>query len=355
MRTGSMVRNTLGLILVLGGSLFLPASGWAQEEHRVRGEEVSVFNLAGSVEIVAGSGNEVVVQVTRGGGDAGRLEIGLAEVEGREALIVRYPSERVVYPELGRGSRTTLRVRADGSFYGEGGSSGSREVELAGSGQGMEAWADLRIAVPDGQDFALFLAAGETHVRNVNGTFLVDTGSGPVEAHSVTGELVIDTGSGDVVVEGFDGELEVDTGSGHVELTDVSGDDLTADTGSGDVTGSGIRAGALSVDTGSGEVVLSGVACPNVTVDTGSGEVELELLQDVDELDIDTGSGSVTVRVPDAVGARMVLDTGSGGIDMGLPLEVQQARRNFLQGVLGDGDGTIRIDTGSGNIRIVAR
>ena len=81
--------------------------------------------------------------------------------------------------------------------------------------------------------------------------------------------------------------------------------------------------------------------------------VELELLEDVDELVVDTGSGAVIIRVPSGLGAEIEVDTGSGGIDVDIPLEVRQVKRNYLRGILGDGRGSIRVDTGSGAIRLI--
>jgi DUF4097 and DUF4098 domain-containing protein YvlB len=69
---------------------------------------------------------------------------------------------------------------------------------------------------------------------------------------------------------------------------------------------------------------------------------------------IDTGSGGVTVRVPASLGAQVELDTGAGGIDVDVALEVREVRRNYMLGTLGDGDGRIRIDTGSGGIRLIS-
>jgi len=348
-------RLTLAMVLILGAGGALPEDGAGQEEHRVQGNEVSVFNLAGNVEVVAGSGSDVVVQVTRGGDDAGGLEVGVREVDGRQSLVIAYPADEVVYPELGRNSKTNLRVRRDGSFFGGGSSSNTREVTISGSGDGMEAWADLRITVPRGHDFALFLAVGETELREVDGTVLIDTGSGAVRALACDGELSIDTGSGAITVEGFQGDLGVDTGSGAVEFIDVQGEDVVVDTGSGSVHGSGVTAGSLGVDTGSGEIILRGVSAPEVILDTGSGSVEIELLADVDELEIDTGSGSVTIWVPSSMGAEVEMETGSGGIDLDVPLEVEVAKRDYVRGILGDGNGSIHVDTGSGGIRIIRR
>ena len=81
--------------------------------------------------------------------------------------------------------------------------------------------------------------------------------------------------------------------------------------------------------------------------------MDLELLTDVEQLVVDTGSGSVTVHAPESLGAMVEIDTGSGGIDLDFPLEVTSVRRDRVQGRLGDGEGTILIDTGSGSIRIL--
>ena len=109
----------------------------------------------------------------------------------------------------------------------------------------------------------------------------------------------------------------------------------------------------VGVDTGSGEIVLRGISVPEVTLDTGSGSVEIELLADVDEMEIDTGAGSVTIWVPSSMGAEVEMDTGSGGIDLDVPLEVSVAKRDYVRGILGDGNGSIHVDTGSGGIRLI--
>jgi hypothetical protein len=331
-----------------------PPGAQGQETHRISGSEVAVFNLAGAVEIVPGSGGDVTVEIMRGGSDASRLEVRTVRVDGWDALVIHYPGDEIVYPEMWRGSRTQTNIADDGTFFGDRGSR-DRRVTISGSGDGMEAWADLRIAVPAGKQFGLFLLVGETSARDVTGDFLLDQGSGGIHVEGAGGRFMIDTGSGAVTVNGFDGDISVDTGSGSVEIHDVQGDDLMVDTGSGEVVGSQISASSVGIDTGSGEVALTRISSSNVMVDTGSGGVELELLSDVQRLEVDTGSGPITIVVPPNLGAEIEADTGSGGIDVDVPLEIREAERNYLRGVLGDGRGSIRIDTGSGEIRIISR
>jgi len=116
-----------------------------------------------------------------------------------------------------------------------------------------------------------------------------------------------------------------------------------------------VIAASLEVDTGSGEIALRGVTASDVTLDTGSGSVEVELLEDVDDVEIDTGSGSVTIWIPSSLGAEVELETGAGGIDLDFPLEVSEVKRDYVRGTLGDGVGSIHVDTGSGGIRLIGR
>lgn len=324
----------------------------AQEVERVSGSSVAIFNLAGRVEITRGSGSDVMVRIARGGSDAASLRVETGTVRGVSTLRIVYPEDEIVYPEMGRGSNTTVTVREDGTFSGWSEGRGDR-VRISGRGNGLEAWADLVIEVPAGRELAVYQAVGEVVAEGVEGELAIDTGSGAVRAVDIAGPLSIDTGSGSVEVRGVEGDLIVDTGSGRVDVFDVRGGEIMIDTGSGRVTGAGLSAESLMVDTGSGSIELESVAAPEISLDTGSGSIDIELLEDVDQLDADTGSGSVTVRAPDGLGAEVEIETGSGGIDLDFPLEVRTIRRDHVQGTIGDGRGEIRIDTGSGGVRLM--
>jgi len=340
------------MVLGLGAAVLLAVGPGldAQEAYRLGSGEVAVYNLAGTVEVVGGSGSDVVVEVTVGGSDAAQLSVEVDEVRGRQTLRVVYPSDQVVYDLRGWNGNTQLNVRDDGTF---GGGRGGDRVRVSSSGRGLEAHADLRITVPAGNELAVYQAVGEITANGVSSDLRLDTHSGAVSAASIRGDLLIDTGSGSVEVEDVTGEVSVDTGSGSVTVDQVNGGEVSIDTGSGRVRGSDITAGSVHVDTGSGGVELNRVGSADVYVDTGSGSVEVELLQDIDRLEVDTGSGSVTVRMPADVGASVEVSTGSGGIDVDLPVQVRSVRRDYLRGEIGDGRGTIVIDTGSGSIGLL--
>lgn len=353
-----ILRRRLVQILPLVPLLISPATTGAQVNDRrtVSGSAVAIYNLAGRVRIEGGGGSDVVVEATRGGADASRLRIETGPRGEWQTLRVIYPSDRIVYPRLGGwGSRTTLRVDEQG-FFDESGdwrARGREHVEIRASGSGLEAWADLRIVVPRGKRVALHLAAGEATVSNVDGDLAVHVSAASITTDRTRGHLRLDTGSGSVRVTDAQGSVNLDTGSGSVTVSDVRGDELRMDTGSGSITGRNIEVQTLSADVGSGGIRLSGLKASRVSLDTGSGGTDVELLTDVDDVNVDAGSGPVSLRLPAGAGAEVEIQTGSGGIETDFPIQVSRWERNYLRGRLGDGKGRIRIDSGSGRVRLL--
>lgn len=330
------------------------ATAQTGERRTLPGDDVAVYNLAGVMRVEGGTGSEVTVEVTRGGADASRLRIESGRIGGRETLRVIYPDRRIVYRQSDSNrwrSRTTLRVDDDGTF-GDGSSRDGRSVDIVSSGDGLEAYADLRVVVPRGKRVSVYLGVGEAKIENVDGDLLVDVSAAPVTSTHTRGKLTLDTGSGEVRVTDAEGEINLDTGSGSVEVSNVRGTRLRMDTGSGRVRGTDVAVDQMELDTGSGGVRLAQVRSKRITLDSGSGSVELDLRSDVESLRIESGSGGVTLGIPESLGASIVIDTGSGGIDTDIPIQVRKAERNYLSGVIGDGKGEIRIETGSGGVRL---
>jgi hypothetical protein len=330
--------------------------------HTVTGDSVAIYNLVGDIRVEgaagpAGTAAGVVVEITRAGRDAGALRIETGPIRGRETLRVIYPDDRIVHPGTRGWWNTEMRVREDGTFgdgdRGRGAWRQGRSVRISSRGDGIEAAADLRITVPRGQTIAVYLGVGRAFVSNVEGRLRVDVASADVTSERTKGELIIDTGSGEVRVTDAEGDVNLDTGSGSVSVTRMRGPSLLIDTGSGEVTATEIDAQDVNIDTGSGGVDLRATRARTVRIDTGSGSVDVQLLQATEEIDIDTGSGSVTVAVPEGLNAQVEIETGSGGIDLGFPVQVRRLESDHVVGQIGDGRGRIRIDTGSGSIRLI--
>ncbi|UCF19459.1 MAG: DUF4097 family beta strand repeat protein [Gemmatimonadota bacterium] len=200
--------------------------------------------------------------------------------------------------------------------------------------------------------------SGPVRAENIGGDTRIDTGSGSVEARAIRGNLNIDTGSGSVEAADVQGdEILIDTGSGKVTLTGASGREIKIDTGSGSVTLEGASARDVEIDTGSGSVRASEIEADNTTLDTGSGSVTLDLIRlSGGQHVIDTGSGGVTVMIPTDASVHVIAETGSGGFNLDVPdAQLRRMSRDHVEVEIGGGGARLEIETGSGSVTLRAR
>jgi DUF4097 and DUF4098 domain-containing protein YvlB len=118
-----------------------------------------------------------------------------------------------------------------------------------------------------------------------------------------------------------------------------------------DVTG--VR-GNLTVDGFSSEIRLTDVGGP-MRVKTFSGEVRVEApgWNDGDDLNINTFSGGVTLRLPASARGNISFDTFSGRFNSDLPVTLSStSRRNFRGSLNGGGNADFTLKTFSGDVTI---
>ncbi|MEW5919038.1 MAG: DUF4097 family beta strand repeat-containing protein, partial [Gemmatimonadota bacterium] len=284
------------------------------------------------------------------------------EVNRREALRVIYPERRITFGSERSGvrrwfDRTEIHVREDGTFGGGGDWrwADRDRYEITSRTGGFEGYADVVVRVPAGRTLEIHLAAGEAAVSRVDGDVIVDVHAAEVTTTNTKGRLTLDTGAGRVRVTDASGSTLIDSGSGDVEITRVSGEDLRIDSGSGSVTGTDVTVADLDVDSGSGSIRLRNVSAKDIMVDSGSGSVDLDLSGDVDRLEADTGSGRFTLHVPESLGAQVTIESGRHALDTDFPMTITRRGDDYVRGTIGDGRGEIRIDTGSGGVRLRRR
>src|SRR5574341_1275246 len=108
------MRSAPLLVLLLGGT----AAAQQTTRHVVTGDNIAIYNLVGTLRLEGGGrGGDVIVEVTRGGGDGGQLRVETGPIRGRETLRVIYPEGDIVYgDENGFWGTTEIRVREDGTF-----------------------------------------------------------------------------------------------------------------------------------------------------------------------------------------------------------------------------------------------
>lgn len=172
---------------------------------------------------------------------------------------------------------------------------------------------DYEITTPKGTDLAASSGSGDIHVRDLGGPAKLNTGSGNIDASGLSGRVGLETGSGDIRAEMLSSSsVKAQTGSGSIRLKNVQSE-LTAGTGSGDMEVEGQPTAAWKLETGSG----------SITLNTGSSRFSL---------DAQTGSGTVHSDPP---------ITTHGNFE-----------HHHIVGDVNGGGPTVRVETGSGDVRI---
>jgi DUF4097 and DUF4098 domain-containing protein YvlB len=146
----------------------------------------------------------------------------------------------------------------------------------------------------------------------------------------------IRTGDGNIDIEEISGETRLHTGDGHIEALRMEG--------------------TVNAESGDGHVRVQG-RFDQLNIHTGDGGVEAEVMQGShmsSSWRLETGDGSVTLRLPETFAADLQLHTGDGGISMDLPAvrNVGRQHEHDLQARLNGGGSVLSVRTGDGSIRV---
>jgi DUF4097 and DUF4098 domain-containing protein YvlB len=150
-------------------------------------------------------------------------------------------------------------------------------------------------------------------------------------------DLAVSTGDGSISAEGLQGEIRLHTGDGSIRATGLAGR-LKADTGDGSVTVRG-RFDVLELRTGDGTI--------DAAAEAGS-RVE-------SAWSLHTGDGSITLRLPEGLGADLDAQTGDGSISIDKSIGVSVSgtiREHSVRGPMGPGGPPLKIYSGDGSIRL---
>jgi DUF4097 and DUF4098 domain-containing protein YvlB len=195
---------------------------------------------------------------------------------------------------------------------------------------------DYEITVPVDTTVRSHSGSGNETIEGTHGNADVTTGSGDVKLSQLTGEIHLQTGSGNVRANEIAGAIRGGTGSGDIEVQEIASGDIDLHAGSGNVSVRGIQ-GGLRAETGSGDITAEGTLASSWEIRTGSGNVHVRVPQNAAfDADISTSSGTLDVNAP-------VTTTVQGRVQEG---------RKHIEGKVRGGGPSLRVKTGSGDIRI---
>ena len=249
-------------------------------------------------------------------------------VKGRPDVHVK-ADDASVRVETGVGSAIDARVTTKGWRIAPG------EVTITESQTGDRV--DIEVRLPKGTHFGMGNRSIDVVLRMPKEADLeVRTGDGSIVVQPVSGRVSLSTGDGSITADGLQGEISLHTGDGSIRATGLSGR-LKADTGDGSMNVRG-RFDVLDLRTGDGGITAAAEAGSKVEA----------------AWSLRSGDGSITLRVPEGLGAELDAHTGDGSITVDKPVTVSGAiREHTVRGPLGPGGLPLQIYTGDGSIRLL--
>lgn len=262
--------------------------------------KVSISNVAGTVNVIAWDRNEV--QVT------GRLG------DGTKPLAI-----------TGNNDHLEIKVEPQG---------GSRWFNWGGDSRMSSTTLELHVP-----------KAASLDVNVVSAPLVIDgMDGGSIEVNTVSGKARINARTPSLTVDSVSGGIEQ---AGHAEkakLQSVSGEILAPALGA-----------QVELQTISGRIQASGGPWQKLSLSTVSGDVQLTGgLTAGGSIDVDSMSGDVQLQLPVNTHASLHASSFSGNLrsDFGTPTQPEHGPGSSLDTRLGNGQGKIKIETFSGDLRV---
>ena len=147
--------------------------------------------------------------------------------------------------------------------------------------------------------------------------------------------------------------LELVTHNGAVSIADITGD-VRATTHNGKVTTERVS-GSTVLITHNGSITVR-QASGDANLKTHNGSVKAfyaESASPVSNISIVTSNGSIELEAPPDLSARIEASTHNGSINTDLPITLTgKVSKSRLVGTIGSGEGSLRLETHNGSIRI---
>jgi len=317
----------------------------------------AVENLVGTMRVVVGSGDTVVVGATvhaESQSLADQVRLDRQSAGSVTTISVRYPegTHALRYHQEGDGVEVFDFFSAGQSHHYRG-----RSFRLSRS-HGTLLYVDLEIQIP------ARISAGQ--FRNLVGR---------LEADGAQGKLSFEVESADLKLERLGGALSLHGTSGDIEASEISGD-WSSEFTSGDCQITGFRGGTLAIKTTSGDIEAREISADRIRIRATSGDTSVEDA-DVAELETRSTSGNIDFEERTNRLTRAQIQATSGDAHLRLPPDaVFQAEAGFdsgdfhmgyrdaavtargerhMTGQRGTGGARIEVETTSGNIDIDPR
>jgi DUF4097 and DUF4098 domain-containing protein YvlB len=236
-------------------------------------------------------------------------------------------------------------------------------------------------------------SSGSIEAKNIEGSTNLDTSYGSVKCRNVTADnITVKSSSGSINAEIIKGSAQLTTSYGSITCTDMSGGDIKLKTSSGaikvtnasfgdcdahtsygSIVSDQLKGRSIKLNSGSGSINLTvssadttklytsygRITCQQITTNditarSGSGNIDIAFSESTPGqiiADLDTSYGSIDFTAPQNFAGQVDLSTSYGSIRTSRPITISgQISKKELKGTIGEGNGKLSLQTGSGSI-----
>lgn len=223
---------------------------------------------------------------------------------------------------------------------------------------------DLRTESHDISLSKLSNTQGQIRLESQSGDLeLRDTAIKRLDLHSQSGDIYADQASELIVIQSQSGNLklkgtvyegQLSTMSGQAQVEASINHLLKLESRSGDLNVQMLDGrGRLELRSQSGDIELTGSVRSEAGLHTMSGDLHCDLLVEATgAAQLTSHSGDLDLILRPASECKLDLSASSGEIECRLELQQREQSEHALRGVLGSGEGSLRLQTESGDILV---
>lgn len=222
------------------------------------------------------------------------------------------------------------------------------DIEIDSNGNTVVAEADRR----DRTGWNLFGSG-----RNISISFVVyapqnssvsgNTSGGSVSAENITNTVSLRTSGGSINLADLAGEIDARTSGGSINVDNVSGT-LSARTSGGSVSANYVD-GVADLRTSGGSIRLENISA-KMSARTSGGSIRADFLTFVDDIDLQTSGGSITIDVENV--SDFDLDLRGNRVNTELRNFTGEFERDHIEGRIGNGGPKITARTSGGSVNL---
>ncbi|MDX1591553.1 MAG: DUF4097 family beta strand repeat-containing protein [Balneolaceae bacterium] len=173
------------------------------------------------------------------------------------------------------------------------------------------------------------------------------TSGGSVSAENLSNSLSLRTSGGSVNATNISGTAELQTSGGSINLDNINGV-VNAGTSGGSIRADNIS-GEAEVRTSGGSIRLTDIA-GRMVARTSGGSIQATISEFVNDIDLRTSGGSITVDLP--ARENYEIDLRGNRVNMQLRNFTGEVEDDYIRGMIGNGGPLLHARTSGGSVTV---